>query len=99
MEKPGLPLTINLEKLSVLKLAPLLRKVNPSCPSCGKRMKSEGKGKGYSCKRCGTKAPPEAAKIVRLPRGIEPGWFEVPPRARRHLAKPLIRVAYPRREY
>lgn len=98
-EKPELPLTINLEKLSVLRLAPLLRKVNPPCPSCGKRMKSEGKGKGYSCKRCGVRAPPAAAKTVKLPRGIEPGAFEVPPRARRHLAKPLIRVAYPRREY
>ena len=98
-EKPELPLTINLEKLSLLKLAPLLRKVNPTCPSCGKRMKSEGRGKGYSCKRCRTKAPPAAAKIVELPREIERGAFEVPPRARRHLAKPLIRVAYPRREY
>jgi len=98
-EKPELPLTINLEKLSVLRLAPLLRKVNPPCPSCGKRMKSEGKGKGYSCKRCGIKAPPEAVEVIKLPRGIEPGAFEVPPRARRHLAKPLIRVAYPRREY
>ena len=98
-EKLGLPLTINLEKLSVLELAPLLRKVNPPCSSCGKRMKSEGMGKGYSCKRCKTKAPPGAAKTIKLQREIEPGAFEVPPRARRHLAKPLIRVAYPRREY
>ena len=98
-EKPELPLTINLEKLSVLKLVPVLRKVNPSCHRCGKRMKSEGEGKGYSCKRCGLRLPEGAAKIVEVPRDIEPGTFEAPPRARRHLARPLIRVGYPGRIY
>ncbi|MFQ6130306.1 MAG: DUF1743 domain-containing protein [Candidatus Hadarchaeaceae archaeon] len=98
-EKPELPLTINLEKLSILKLVPVVRKVNPTCPSCGKRMKSEGKDKGYSCKRCKVKVPTSAAKLVEMRREIEVGAFEVPPRARRHLAKPLVRVAYPRREY
>lgn len=98
-EKPELPLTINLEKLSILKLVPVLRKVNPMCSRCGKRMKSEGKGKGYSCKRCKIKVPASAAKLVEMLREIEVGAFEVPPRARRHLAKPLVRVAYPRREY
>jgi len=98
-EKPELPLTINLEKLSILKLVPVLQKVNPTCPRCGKRMKSEGKDKGYSCKRCKVKVPTSAAKLVEMRREIEVGAFEVPPRARRHLAKPLVRVAYPRREY
>jgi tRNA(Ile2)-agmatinylcytidine synthase len=90
-EKVELPLTINLEKLSVLKLAPVLQKVNPTCSRCGKRMKSEGKGKGYSCKRCKVRVPVSAAKIVEVPRQIGPGKFEVPTRCRRHLAKPLIR--------
>jgi len=98
-EKPELPLTINLEKISVLKLAPTLRKVNPVCKSCGRRMKSEGKGKGYSCKKCKIRLPPKAAKILKMPRDVTVGAFEVPPRARRHLAKPLIRVKQPRREY
>lgn len=98
-EKPELPLTINLEKIAILKLAPMLKKINPICTKCGKRMKSEGKGKGYSCKRCKLRLPEKAAKIVKLPREIELGMFEVPPRARRHLARPLIRVSYPRREY
>ena len=98
-EKPELPLTTNLEKLSILKLVSVARKVNPMCPRCGKRMKSEGKGKGYSCKRCKVKVPTSAAKLVEMRREIEVGAFEVPPRARRHLAKPLVRVAYPRREY
>ena len=98
-EKPELPLTINLEKLAILKLAPVLKKVNPACPRCGKRMKSEGRGKGYSCKRCKIRAPAKAAKIVAMPREIRPGIFAVPPRARRHLAKPLIRVKVMGREY
>jgi tRNA(Ile2)-agmatinylcytidine synthase len=91
-EKPELPLTINLEKLAVIELKPVLKKVNPKCPTCGKRMKSEGKGKGYSCKRCRIRLPAGSAKIVDVPRNIEVGEFEVPPRARRHLAKPLIRT-------
>jgi tRNA(Ile2)-agmatinylcytidine synthase len=98
-EKPELPLTINLEKLAILELAPVVKKVNPTCEVCGKRMKSAGKGKGYVCKRCGTKLPPEAAKRVAVSREIEIGAYEVPPRARRHLAKPLVRVSSPRREY
>ena len=98
-EKPELPLTINLEKIGILKLAPTLKKVNPVCKRCGKRMKSEGKDKGYSCKKCKIRLPPKAAKILKMPRDVIVGAFEVPPRARRHLAKPLIRVKQPRREY
>jgi tRNA(Ile2)-agmatinylcytidine synthase len=98
-EKPGLPLTINLEKLAVLKLEQVLKKINPNCPRCGKKMKSEGKGKGYSCERCKMRLPAGAAKLVEVPREIEVGAFEVPPRARRHLAKPLIRAGPLERVY
>ncbi len=90
-DKPELPLTINLEKIEVLKLALLLKKENPKCPRCGKRMKSEGKNKGYSCKACKVRVSNKSAKTVKLPRGISRGKFEVPPRARRHLARPLVR--------
>lgn len=98
-EKPELPLTINLEKLAVLELVQILKKVNPNCPKCGKKMKSEGKGKGHSCKKCKTRFPAGAAKLVEVPREIELGAFEVPPRARRHLARPLIRVRPLERAY
>ncbi len=98
-EKPELPLTINLEKIAVLKLMPVVKKINPLCKRCGKRMKSEGKAKGYSCKRCKIRLPARAAKLVEVSRGINLGVFEVPPRARRHLAKPLIRVKPAEREY
>jgi tRNA(Ile2)-agmatinylcytidine synthase len=98
-EKPELPLTINLEKLAVLELRPVLKKVNPKCLRCGKKMKSEGKEKGYSCKRCRIRLPAGSVKLVEVPREIEVGVFEVPPRARRHLAKPLIRTRLTERVY
>jgi tRNA(Ile2)-agmatinylcytidine synthase len=96
--KPGLPLTVNLEKIEILDLKPHFVKKNPRCPECGKRMKSEGRGKGYSCPRCKTRAPPGSAEIMKVERDLDIGKFEVPPRARRHLARPLsreIRVKFP----
>jgi tRNA(Ile2)-agmatinylcytidine synthase len=96
-EEPGIPRTINLEKLSVLELAPLLKRRNPLCPRCGKSLKSEGRGKGYSCKRCGAHFPQAKPELLPVERKVERGTFEVPPRCRRHLAKPLVREVH--REY
>lgn len=81
-------LTFNLEKLEVLKL--LREKVaNPICPNCGKKMKSEGKQKGYQCKKCGLKGKEPAS--VRVERNIMEGIYVPPPRSMRHLTKPLQR--------
>ncbi len=91
--KPSLPLTINLEKIEIVKLSPVLKKINPVCSSCSKRMKSAGKGKGFMCKICKLKLPNKALYFEQIPRGITLGFYEVPPRARRHLAKPLIRFS------
>lgn len=83
--RKGGGLTFNLEKLEVLGL--VTETVgNPFCGRCGKSMKSEGKGKGYQCKRCGKKAS-EAAR-VRLERRVSPGTYLPPPRSMRHLTKP-----------
>jgi tRNA(Ile2)-agmatinylcytidine synthase len=101
-KRRDLPPTINLEKLELLELKPKFLRRNPRCPRCGKRMKSEGKMKGYSCRRCKTKAPPGSIEIIPIRREIDIGKFEVPPRARRHLARPLvreIRVKFPAREF
>jgi len=86
------PRTVNLEKLRVVALGAPVERVkvaNPKCPRCGKGMKSVGKGAGYRCARCGTKAGPASASFEDRPRGLGPGWYEVPTCARRHLARPL----------
>ena len=82
-------LTLNLEKIHVKELVKLLVKKPPACPSCGRKMKSIGAGKGYRCRRCGVRVGPEAAEVIEVPRSLRPGFYEVPPSARRHLAKPL----------
>lgn len=82
--------TLNLEKIRILELEKQFLLLNPVCPSCGKRMESSGKGQGFRCKKCKTKS---FEKIkVELPRRVETGFYEVPPCARRHLSKPLIRM-------
>ncbi len=87
------PRSINLEKLGVLKLRPVRMKVaNPRCRSCGRRMKSSGRGAGYRCRPCGSWVPSEAADFRPLARGIREGLYEPPVVARRHLSKPIKRM-------
>ncbi len=81
--------TVNIEKIRVIKTEEIMVKVeNPTCPKCGRKMESIGKGKGYRCRKCGIKVGEEAAKYEELKR-IKPGYYEVPVIARRHLAKPV----------
>lgn len=88
------PRAINLEKLWVQRLAPDRRKTaNPCCPVCQKAMKSVGRGAGFRCRLCGTRAGEEAARFVVEPRGLRAGWYEPPVSARRHLGKPLSRMS------
>jgi len=46
--------------------------------------------KGFRCKRCKTVAFEKVRR--RLVRDLDTGFYEVPPCARRHLSKPLIRM-------
>lgn len=80
--------TVNIERLEVKTLGENIACVNPSC--CGRRMMSAGKNKGFRCRVCGRKSSQEK---IRLPikRGLTAGFYEPPPRARRHLSKPLTR--------
>lgn len=82
--------TLNLEKIEVISLADFYSEKNPLC-SCGKRMKSAGKNKGYKCPKCGFKLRESSKEMETMNREIETGFYEVPPSARRHLGKPLIR--------
>lgn len=81
--------TINLEKVEISKLNNAVER-NPKCDKCGRTMKSAGRLQGYRCKRCGTYRADK--DVVIVDRGIEDGLYEVPPVARRHISKPLIRM-------
>jgi len=81
--------SINLEKIRVVEVAAPVISMPPVCERCGKRMTSAGTGKGFKCRKCGARS--RDAEIILVPRAITPGWYEVPPIARRHLARPLCR--------
>ncbi|WP_254536747.1 tRNA(Ile)(2)-agmatinylcytidine synthase [Halomarina litorea] len=83
--------TLKLEKFAVRSLDTTER-VTPTCPDCDRRMESAGRGQGYRCRDCGTSADGKVERAVD--RAIEPGWYEVPPRARRHVARPLVRGGF-----
>jgi len=81
--------TLNLEKINILTLNPQEIFEAPACSNCGRRMESAGKGQGYRCRRCKTKSADRERRTVI--RDLEEGFYEVPPCARRHLSKPLVR--------
>jgi|Deesub1362A_J573_1020465.scaffolds.fasta_scaffold00223_25 tRNA(Ile2)-agmatinylcytidine synthase len=80
---------LNLEKIEIVSLVNHELR-NPLCPKCGKSMKSKGNGKGYECVKCGTYA--NSKRVVPIERPISVGLYEVPPCARRHISKPLVRM-------
>jgi tRNA(Ile2)-agmatinylcytidine synthase len=84
-------LTVNLEKINVMSLAPDLAFQNPICPSCGKRMESMGRGKGFRCKKCGAKYPHEEKISVAKKRRLQSGLYFTSSRSQRHLTKPFRR--------
>lgn len=82
-------LTLNLEKLEVIRLRDVYAERAPRCQDCGRAMKSVGSGKGYRCKGCG-RVDPNATKVrVRVERKVREGVYEVAVSARRHLVRPL----------
>ncbi|MDA4117617.1 MAG: tRNA(Ile)(2)-agmatinylcytidine synthase [Thaumarchaeota archaeon] len=88
------PKVINVEKIEVLSISKKTSRANPRCGDCRLSMKSEGKGKGYQCRKCGAKTsrgerPPEVATAIK--RDIRLGTYLPSPRAQRHLTKQLIR--------
>jgi tRNA(Ile2)-agmatinylcytidine synthase len=92
------PLTINLEKIRLLKLAPKIVYQNPFCTKCGKRLKSMGKDKGFRCEKCGSKRYTGLEKVaVRIKREVQRGLYITSPRSQRHLTKPLIRYGMEKR--
>jgi tRNA(Ile2)-agmatinylcytidine synthase len=88
--------TLNIEKMEIKSLELFYKNENPKCPECKKHMKSAGQGQDFRCKKCETHAP---SKIrCEVERDLKVGLYEVPPCARRHLAKPLVREKKPETE-
>lgn len=83
--------TLKLEKFAVRDRVET-ELVTPTCPSCGNSMKSAGRDAGYRCRDCKTSADGKVSQ--ELDRDVEHGWYEVPPCARRHIARPLVRGGF-----
>jgi len=88
---PNHQLTINLEKLRVMRLVAKTSFVNPVCPECEKRMKSMGKNQGFRCDRCGLRSSELKKLEVNHERGLEMGLYITSSRSQRHLTKPHCR--------
>ena len=93
----GTPLTVNLEKIRLLKLAPRTVYHNPVCPKCGKRLKSMGKNKGFRCEKCGLRDASAQKVESRLKRDVKRGLYITSTRSQRHLTKPFVRYGMEKR--
>ena len=80
---------LNVEYLSILKIADEKVNINPLCSKCEKRMKSEGKNKGFQCKICRDKN--DSKIVVTNQRDLQLGMYLPCLKAHRHLTKPLHR--------
>ncbi len=85
------PLTVNLEKIDVLRLVSKMRLQNPICPNCGKRLKSMGKNQGLRCDKCRARYEGLRKQGVAQERILKPGLYVTSTRSQRHLTKPLRR--------
>lgn len=85
------PLTINLEKIRVLRLAPKIAYANPVCPKCDKRLKSMGRNQGFRCEKCGSRYSDLKKVAIRVKRDLKKGLYITATRSQRHLTKPFRR--------
>lgn len=93
------PKVINIEYIRILELAHKFSYLNPLCKKCGKRLKSDGRDKGYKCERCGTKERAAQKISIEIPREIKEGLYIPLPKAHRHLTKPLQRYGREKEMY
>ena len=82
---------LNVEYLSIVQLSRVSRVYNPFCEDCGKRMKSEGKNKGFQCEKCGSRKGTTQRIYVSQERDLKTGLYIPSPRSHRHLTKPSQR--------
>ena len=81
--------SLKLEKFALCRRS-LTEERTPRCSVCDRTMKSAGRGQGYRCRDCQTSAPTKMTTARE--HSLAPGWYEVPPGARRHLATPIVRM-------
>lgn len=85
------PETLNVEYLCILMLAHVHQAHNPCCVFCNKRMKSEGRKKGFQCHNCGYKDRKIEKINVPKNRNIKLGLYLPAQKSQRHLTKPMHR--------
>ena len=84
------PRTLNVEFIQVISLAKILKKVNPLCIKCNKKMKSKGIGQNFQCIKCGSNS---SKKVVAcIPRNIKKIVYIPQVSAHRHLTRPTQRL-------
>ena len=91
--------TINLEKLVIRHLANDVVFENPTCPRCGKHMKSAGRHQGFRCTRCKLDAPKATKKLIKRERAVRIGTYLPDKKAHRHLTRPLSRYGIENRKW
>jgi len=96
---PSHGLTLNLEKIRVVRLVEVVVYENPKCPRCGSRMKSAGKNKGFKCKKCGYKDLSVKKQARTLRRELELKWYQPPRIAFKHLMKPIERFGREKKSF
>jgi len=80
-------LTLSVEAMEIRRLAVRHVTLAPRCPSCGRRMKSMGRGKGYKCPSCGLRDPQAKPLLLRVPRRLVPGRVTASVSGARHLTR------------
>jgi tRNA(Ile2)-agmatinylcytidine synthase len=93
----GKPLTINLEKFRLTKLAPKVLYDNPVCLKCGTHLKSMGQNQGFRCDRCRRRYPSLEKVAVKLDRDVTKDLYITSTRSQRHLTKPSERYGREKR--
>ena len=91
------PKVLNLEYFTVLRLAEKLKLTNPKCPKCRSGMKSEGRGQGFACEKCGFSNKDVQKVETKIKRKLEKRLYLPPVKAHRHLTKPLQRYSVGRK--
>lgn len=83
----GYDASIHLEGIEVLRWARFFPSGEaPSCPTCHRQTESSGMQRGFRCRRCRTRFPPEAVRPRERGPSLPTGTYHPTPSARRHLA-------------